>query len=346
MGRYMLMQLGGGQLGGATIYGPVAVQAFRTPLRKTPTGINGWAHGFMVFDLPGGHTGYGHDGDTLSFHAKMVVVPDLNLGIFVADNTDVGEAAAERLPERVVQHFYAPPQPFPRPGSPDLIQRAGDFEGYYLTTRRAYSGLEGFVDRLIGGMNVSVTRDGRLVTSNVGGDRIWSPEGPVEDGRFIATQGEAFEKIGPWRQPRMLIALAVLAAVAAVATLAGVPLRNRREFRQNQIQSRASLVQTIQAVLWLTAMGLFAVFAAKVGDQAAVMYAWPGFAMVVASASALVSAGLTATTVLALPAIWRGGRRVDSWTPLRKAAFTVTVLIYLAFSVELGLLGALSPWSA
>ncbi|MBS0332028.1 MAG: serine hydrolase, partial [Proteobacteria bacterium] len=368
MAKYMLMMLGGGQSNGATVYGPTTAQAFRTPLRKTPPGINGWAHGLMVFDLPGGHRGYGHGGATLSFFSNLVVVPDLDLGVFITTNTDTGRALANRLPESLVAHFYAPPQPFPRPGSPDLVGRAGDFAGYYLTTRRAYSGLEGFVDRLIGGVKVSVTRDGKLVTKDLSASRTWVPEGAPEDGRFIATQGDerlafdmadgaarafhvasgtmSYEKIGPWRQPRMLVLLAALTVIASLATLAGVPLRNRREFRQNQIQSRASLVQTIQAVLWLTAMGLFAVFASKIGDQAAVMYAWPGFAMVVASASALVAAGLTATTALALPAIWRGGRRVDSWTPLRKAAFSLTVLVYLAFSVELGLLGALSPWSA
>jgi len=46
-----------------------------------------------------------------------------------------------------------------------------------------------------------------------------------------------------------------------------------------------------------------------------------------------------------LPAIWRGGRRVDSWTALRKAAYSFTALLYGAFSILLGLWGALSPWS-
>ncbi|HEY3948823.1 serine hydrolase domain-containing protein [Phenylobacterium sp.] len=367
MAKYMLMMLGGGQLNGATIYGPTTAEAFRTPLRKTPVGINGWAHGLMVFDLPGGHRGYGHGGATLSFFSNMVVVPDLNLGIFVTTNTDTARPLVNRLPDRIVQHFYAPPEPFPRAGSPELVGRAGDFEGYYLTTRRAYSGLEGFVDQLTGGAKVSITHDGRLVTRDQGGVKTWSPEGPLDDGRFIASQGEerlafdvadgqarafhvasgtmAYERISLWRQPNMLMLLAALTAVAAVATLAGVPLRNRREFRQNQIQSRASLVQTIQAVLWLTSFGLFSLFLGKIGDAAAVMYSWPGFSMVVASAAALVSAGLTATTLLALPAVWRGGRRVDSWTQLRKAGFTVTVLVYLAFSVELAVLGALSPWN-
>jgi hypothetical protein len=148
-----------------------------------------------------------------------------------------------------------------------------------------------------------------------------------------------------WRQPQMLEMLTALSAAAALATLAGVAVRNRREFRENQIQSRASLVQNIQAVLWLVALALFGLWASKTGDEAQIMYRWPGVLMITASACALVAAGLTATTFLALPAIWRGGRRVDSWSHLRKAFFTVTVLVYLAFSADLALWGALSPWS-
>ncbi len=367
MARYMLMQLGGGQLGGATIYGPISAQAFRTPLRQTPPGINGWAHGFMVFDLPGGHRAYGHGGATLSFFSNMVVVPDLNLGVFISTNTDTGRPLSGRLPDRIVQHFYAAPAPFPRPGSPELAQRGGDFAGYYMTTRRTYSGLEGFVDQLMGGAAVNVTHDGRLVTGGGEGAKTWTPEGPLDEGRFISTQGseriafdmadggarayhvssgtQVFERAPPWRQPRTLAILAALTAAAALATFAGVVVRNRREFRENQVQSRASLVQNIQAALWLLAMALFGLWASKTGDLAQVMYRWPGVLMVTASACALVAAGLTVTTLIALPAVWRGGRRVDSWTHLRKAFFSVTVLIYAAFSVELALWGALSPWS-
>ena len=154
-----------------------------------------------------------------------------------------------------------------------------------------------------------------------------------------------FERAPMWRQPSTLAMLAALTAVAAAATLAGIPLRNRREFRENQIQSRAGLVQNIQAALWLASMALFALWFSKTGDLAEVMYRWPGVLLITASACALVAGALTIITFIALPAIWRGGRRVDSWTQLRKAFFTVTVLIYAAFSVVLALWGALSPWS-
>ena len=189
MARYMLMQLGGGQLAGAQIYGPVSAQAFRTPLRKTPLGVNGWAHGFMVFDLPGGHRAYGHGGATLSFFSNMVVAPDLNLGVFISTNTDTGRPLVNRLPDLIVQHFYVAPEVFPRSGSAELAQRRKDFAGYYLTTRRTYSGLEGFVDQINGGASVDVTKDGKLVIAAGDGARTWAPEGPLDDGRFIATQG-------------------------------------------------------------------------------------------------------------------------------------------------------------
>jgi len=267
----------------------------------------------------------------------------------------------------VVRQFYGRPVVFPRAGSPDLARDASAYEGYYMTTRRAYRGLEGFVGQLIGGANVRATPEGRLLTVSGQDTRIWSPEGPSGAGRFISTFGDerlvfrmsggyansyetagggALMKRAPlWRQPFALGLLAALTGAASLITFVGLALRNRREFRENAIQSRASLVQNIQAALWLVSLALFGLWASKTGDVAQIMYRWPGALLVTASACALVAAALTLLTLAALPAVWRGGRRVDSWRPLRRASYTVTLLIYSAFSILLGLWGALSPWS-
>ena len=366
MSRYMIALLNGGQMGGVAIYGPTTAQAFRTPLRRTPVGVNGWAHGFMTSDLTGGYRGYGHDGGTIDFHSNLVVVPALNLGVFVSTNSETGRALAQRLPDRVIQAFYAAARPFPRGGSAELQQDPSQVSGYYLTSRRAYGGLEGFVDALMGGAKVSVTPQGTLKTESRSGTDLWALDGPLAERHFVATDGaqrlvfsgEAgparayytasggamMERMPMWRAPSTLATLAGLAGFCALATLGGVAVRNRREFRENQIQTRASLVQNMQAVLWLTSIALFGLFFMKAGDLAQVMYRWPGALMITASACALVASALTVVTLLALPAIWRGGRRVDSWNQLRKTGFTVTVLIYAAFAVVLQLWGALSPW--
>jgi CubicO group peptidase (beta-lactamase class C family) len=365
--RYMLALLGNGSWNGATIYGPRAARAFRQPIQATAPGINGWAHGFMVYDLPGGHRGFGHDGATISFHSSMVVAPDLDLGVFIAANSDDGHELSRRFAEALVRQFYATPVTFPRPGSADLRDAADTFEGYYMTTRRTHGGLEGFVNLLIGGVPVSVTKEGRLVTGGEDGPRTWVPQGPVSEGRFVSADGDARlafrmkdgravafqdafnadrkERARFWMRPMILGGLAVLTALAAVATLLGAMLRNRREFRENQIQARAALTQNIQAGLWLAAMALLAAWAAQAADVAAIFYDWPGALLITASACALVAAALTLVTLAALPAIWQGGRRVDSWNGLRKTFFTITVVVYAAFAIVLGLWGALSPWS-
>ena len=368
MARYMLALLGGGQLGEATIFSPSTAQAFRTPILATPPGVNGWAHGFMVEPLPGGRVGYGHPGATLSFMSNMVTAPELNLGVFVAANSASGAGLAQDLPQAVVREFYAAPAPFPRPGSSDLVEEAQRFAGQYLSTRRAYGGLEGFVGRLTGSAQVRVTPDGRLLTTEATGPKAWVPDGPLEQGRFVAADGDErlvfqmndgqavsyrtddgvqqFERTSFWRSLGALGLMVGLTAGAAIVGLAGAMLRSRREQRENQIQNRAALVQNLQAGLWLIALASFGVWGAKtLYDPARLVFGWPGPLLVTASACALVAAALTATTLVALPAVWRGGRRVDSWPILRRAAFTLTVAIYLAFSILLARAGGLAPWS-
>ena len=87
------------------------------------------------------------------------------------------------------------------------------------------------------------------------------------------------------------------------------------------------------------------VFAAKSGDIAWVFYGWPSGWLVIASACALVASVLTAVTLVMAPVVWRGGRRVDSWTTLRKLAFTCTALLYTALTILLTLWNFLLPWS-
>ncbi len=367
MSRFMLMLLGDGAWNGTTVFGPQTARAFRSPIQKTPPGINGWAHGFIMMDLPGGRRGYGHLGHTIAFHTNMTLVPELGLGVFISTNGERGGKLSDVLPAAVVRHFYTAPPIFPRPGSRDLVEAGEIFEGDYISTRRAHGGLEAFVHLLQGQAEVDVTSGGRLVVARNGESMAFVPEGPVSEGRFISTVGEeriafrmrdghpvsfrsgpnieTLERAAFGERVSTLIAGAVLTLLAAVATLVGLAVRNRRDLRQNQMQARASLVQTIQAGLWIAAIGLFALWGAGASDVQAIMYRWPGPLVVTASACALVAAALTLVTIVATPAIWQGGRRVDSWPVLRKVSFTLTVLIYAGFSVLLALGGALEPWS-
>lgn len=367
MARYMLMLLANGTLDGVQIYGPVTAAAFTTPLPRPAPGVPASRHGLFEQALPGGFLGVGHNGATLSFHSNIVLIPQLNLGVFVAANSDRGGALTEVLPGRLVGRFYATAPVAPAAGSAALTRDAAAFEGVYLTDRRAYHGLEGMVDRLIGAATVKVTRDGRLTISDFDGVTRFAPDGVPGQGRFVAEDGvrrlvfwmrggrargffapsggAAFERLAPWRHTATLAAVTLTAFLASLWTMRNLFARARREFRESSTQRRAGLVLTTQSALWIAAMALFAVWAAGTGDVAKVMYGWPSLTLLIASTCALVAGLLSLLSILLLPLVWRGGRRVDSWTGGRKFAFTLTTVVFAGYSLLLASWGALEPWT-
>ncbi len=365
MARYMLMILGGGQLDGITLYSPETARGFRTTLQTSAPGVNGWDNGFMEFALPGGFRGQGHNGDTLWFHAGMATIPALNLGVFIGTNTDTGPEIAHALPQQIVGRFYAPPLAEPRGGSANLAQDPEVYAGTYLNDRRPYGGLGKFALMLVSQLKVSVTADGRLLTSDSAGAQAWTPDGTsgrflavdnpqvgafdLRDGRavrwFAPSGATAFDRVGPLQQIPTLIVLAALTLLASIAVLVGQFTRDPREFRQTTSQGRANLVQATIAVLWIVALAAFAGWGVGAQDQPHVILHWPGPFLLIASACALVAALLTSLTLVMSPWLWRGGRRLDSWSAGRKLGFTATTLIFSAFSVVLALWGALEPWS-
>ncbi len=367
MARLMNLILAGGTLDGVSIYGPQTAQAFRIVTLRTGPGIAGWASGFLQERQPGGFDGYGHEGQTLSFRSKLLVIPALNLGVFIAVNSESGTPIVERLSNLIVSRYYAPPRAAdPEPAADPAALRAA-YAGQYLTEKRRYGGLEQFIALLSGVVHVDVTREGRLLVRAPDGGGLYAttdnPEQvlPLDGSRpagFQMVGGVAqrwrpptgvqtYQRIGALWQTRTLGALAAAALIASLATLVGIATRDRREFRQTPIQGGASALQTNTAVLWFVAVGSFAAWAIPAGrDSAYAFFFWPGPWVLVGSASALVAAICSLGQVAMLPGIWRGGRRVDSWTAGRKLRFTATALIFLGFSTLLLMWGALEPWTA
>ncbi len=367
MARYMTMILNGGTLDGAVIYGPRTAQGFRTPQWRPLPGIAGTAHGFLPFALPGGRTGWGHDGVLLSFRSSMILVPELGLGVFISTNAESGERLTSQLAGRIVQRFYGPAPTLPPPGSQWLKANASAFEGQYVANRRAFHGLERLIGLVNGRVEVRVTDAGVLLISGRNGTSRWTPVGTngqfqqadgwrtlafeMKNGRavrFISGGGViAHQRVGFFGGMGWFTNLGLLTLIASLATLAGVGLRMRlRDYRETPMQRRVSLIQTTQSVLWLLAAITAGLWLSKTGDVAAIFFDWPGGWLLTASSCALVATVLSAANLVLLPLVWRGGRRVDSWTLGRKLRFTATSLIFAAFSVVLALWGAIYPWAS
>lgn len=368
MARFMNLMLAGGTLNGQTLYGPQTASAFRTVAARSAPGVDGWTYGGLAYRMPGGFTGYGAQGETPTFNADLVVTPALRLGVFVAANARGGAVLTDELPGLIVQRFYAAAEPAPPPAAQDLTPMRAAYAGTYLNERRRYGGLEQFIALIRSEAIVEVTPGGRLLVHASDGAGAWIPAADgagqvreadgwraaafeMKDGvaqRWLPPSGaQSFVRVGPLWRTRTLALTAAVALVAALATLIGLLTRDRREFRQTPVQGRASAIQTSTAILWLGATGAFLVWGMRAASDIGNLYFdWPGPWVVIASSCALVAALCSLGQTLLLPAIWRGGRRVDSWTAWRKLRFSLTALIFLAFSVLLMLWGALEPWSA
>jgi CubicO group peptidase (beta-lactamase class C family) len=367
MARFMTLMLAGGTLDGQAIYNSQTAGAFRTVAARSGPGVDGWTYGGLAYRMPGGFTGYGAQGETPTFNADLVVIPDLRLGVFVAANARGGAVLTDELPGLIVQRFYAAPQPAAPPPAQDLAPLRAAYAGTYLNERRRYGGLEQFIALIRSEAVVEVTPGGRLLVHASDGAGAWVPTDgsgqfreaggwraaafEMKDGiaqRWLPPSGaQSFVRVGPLWQTRTLAIVAALALIAAAATLIGLLTRDRREFRQTPVQGRASAIQTSTAILWLVATGAFLTWGARAAaDIGNLYFDWPGPWVVIASSCALVAALCSLGQTLLLPAIWRGGRRVDSWTAWRKLRFSLTTLIFLAFSLLLMLWGALEPWSA
>lgn len=366
MARYMIMLLNGGTLDGATIFNPQTSAGFRKVQDRALPGAGGFAHGFMEFKLPGGRTGYGHNGATLSFRSNMTFVPELGLGVFVAANTETGGVLTGGLAGKIVQRFYVGGESRRAAVSSQWLkdnQRA--FEGQYLSSRRAFHGMEKFVGLFDARTRVTVDDAGQLVLSDFGNTSVWTPldrEGrfqSIDDARVIAFRMENGRAVGWYdaagssyykRQGILggtgwLFWTALLAGLAALITVGGALVRLRLNLRQTTVQARASLIQTIQAVLWLIMLVAFGLWFTKTGDVAAIFYDWPGLLLFTASACGFVAALLSLVVAGLTPFVWQGGRRVDSFTQGRKMRFTFTAAVFLMFSVVLAFWGAIFPWA-
>lgn len=366
MARYMTMILNSGSMDGVSIYGPVTAEGFRTVQSRPSPAVAGMAHGFLQSRLPGNRIGWGHDGVLLSFRSSMITVPELGLGVFIATNGESGERLTSQITGRIVQRFYGPAPTLPDAGSQWLKDNADAFEGQYVSTRRSFHGLEKFIGLINSRVAVNVTQDGRLLLQGRGFSTAWVPQGTngefrevggwrtiafdMQGGRatgyYNASGTALFKRAGALGGQGWLFNLTILTLLAALATLGGMMLRSRRDKRETPMQRRASLIQTSQAVLWLLAIGATGVWLSKTGDVAAIFFDWPGGWLLTASSCALVASILSIVNLILLPFIWRGGRRVDSWTLGRKLRFTSTALIYVAVAVVLCLWGALFPWAS
>ena len=366
MARYMRLHLAGGVLDGVRIYNDLTAKAFRTPILAAPIGVNGWAHGLMVRPMPGGFASYGHGGATQTFFSNMVLVPDLRLGVFVTTNTDTGRPLADRLPKLIVARFYADGAPIAAaPGDPALAKIAGNYAGPYVSTRRAYSGLEAFVDLMDGHDAVSVTPAGYLITRVGGVAETWVPDHgtgsfkSVRDssrlqfkldrgGRAVSFPGArgtfTLERAGLLLDPRLFQTAAALVLAASMVIWIGYLAGLDGLRRETAWQARATVVSLGVATLWVWAFAAFWVWASGRGP---IEGPWPGVPLLNASIAALTASVGSLVLLAMTPLCCRQSpeRAPGDWSVWRKGGHMLISIVFVLFAGLVAVRGGLTPWA-
>lgn len=139
MARWVGFHLGGGALDGVRLLSPDGHAAlFSRGFADRPLAAD-LAHGFQ--DRPfRGHRVLGHGGATSAYLANMMLVPELGLGVFIAQNVAESRSVVNTLPDQVLEHLLglSPPAALlaGERGEPDTL---AEVAGTYINNRRAFS---------------------------------------------------------------------------------------------------------------------------------------------------------------------------------------------------------------
>lgn len=260
MARFMIVHLQNGFYGDPAAEVRILEEATARQMHNTSYApdprLLGTAYGFFDFSDNGQRT-IGHSGTAEPMHSLLLLLPDQNLGVFVAYNTmNAGDLTIQHLgfQRAFFDHYYPASALDPVQPAADFAGRAGQFAGSYRMTRSAYTTLEKFRGAL--GMNVikiSDPRDGALAMISPWGEWRFVEVEPLyfrqvdapfqivfradDRGRITHlftdyTPMMAFEKLSWYETPGFSMALlggCVLVFLSMILAAAIRALRSRRQ---------------------------------------------------------------------------------------------------------------------
>jgi CubicO group peptidase (beta-lactamase class C family) len=190
MARFMLAQLQNGRLGTERIFQEATAKAMQTQqFTNDPRVPGGMAYGFEVH-YRNGQRLLVHPGGTSDFYSLLALLPEQQVGVFVAYNSFGGAADYLSYPllQAFLDHYFPAPRE-PRPSPPaGFAERISQISGTYWGTDRSYTTWEKLIDSFIWAWSANGGGNGRLVISWLLGPlapRIFGP--PV-----------TFTEVAPW----------------------------------------------------------------------------------------------------------------------------------------------------
>jgi len=178
MARFMIAHLQDGRysdatIGEARILKEATARQMHSTLYAPDPRLLGNAYGFFEFS-DNGQRVIGHSGEGEPMHSLLLLLPDQNLGVFVAYNTlDVGELVEQHLgfQRAFFDHYYPAPRLEPTQPPADFARRADRFVGSYRWTWSSSTTLEKYSTQLFAPtVEIKNPGDGTLFMATPYGD--------------------------------------------------------------------------------------------------------------------------------------------------------------------------------
>ncbi len=149
MARFMIAHLQGGHYGDGSIadsriLNETTARQMHGTLYTADPRLPGTAYGFFDFSDNGQHT-LGHSGGAHPFYSMLMLLPEQNVGVFVAyDGGGGGRLTLQHLgfQRAFFDHYYPAPATQALQPPKDSAERAGRFAGTYRVTAGSYTSIE------------------------------------------------------------------------------------------------------------------------------------------------------------------------------------------------------------
>lgn len=307
MARYMLAHLNNGELEGERILDEETARLMKQrPYPGRPS--TDYAHGFRSRNIAGFDT-FEHDGATFTTFSSMVMIPELDLGVFVSvtgSRQSATDIARGILAELIDERAKPAPQGIP-------LENPEAFTGRYLTSRRSHRTSMKILTYFGGRSDVTasdhdtllVNRDGNEAEyrrigersfQRVDGDALISFEMDSSGRalRYYNDKGhEAMERMPIDSSSFALKLVFCLAVFASLAQLIFSFARRALSLPRKGSGNNIELVATLTSIVSISSVSLFFwVIHDIAGAGNAILYIWPTVSALFLRACILLLIGL------------------------------------------------------
>ena len=308
------------------------------------------AHGFITKPYYGYAT-FGHGGATSTFYTNMVLVPELELGVFVSQNAASDRGLVTGLPDLIIERLRGADRgPGRTAVGEEQAKRAAECAGSYLNNRRSFTRFEKlFASQAL--TTVAVGDDGGVIVTSQGetvrytpfaaavdtyqdrfGDRIVF--GRDEAGAISHYSGSAgvhsYERIGTLDSPNYLILAIGLVALFSVTTWLGVLWRRGTPAKRTVTGGVLGIADCVAALGVLVFIGTaFWGLSALSSASASDLIDYPPTAIKLFRAIGLPYFFVGFAAVLSAWPAWRS----SGWSVWRKLHHTLFALSLLALAL-------------